>query len=402
MSERVEKFISDNWERCIRFNREGDDSLIGLPYPYIVPSPEGMFQEMYYWDTFFTNKGLILDGRADMAKNNVDNMLYLVEKYGFMPNGNRKVFLSRSQPPYLSMMIKDVYEVFQDKAWLETAFPILKKEYGFWMTKRITPIGLNQFGGDLSVVENLNDYSCDRIQITPSGRTQEDIASCILCDCESGWDFNPRTELHQTDFVYVDLNCNLYLYEKNFAYFAKVLKNGEQSEWEDRACKRMELMNQYLWNGKCFLDYNFQTGSFSKVFSVASFYPLWTGIATKEQAEATVKMLDRLECNYGIVACEKNDIDGNYQWNYPNGWAPLHYIMICALERYGYRKDARRIAEKYVRMVDTNFERTGTLWEKYNVVTGDLDVSNEYEMPAMLGWTAGVYLTAIDYLTKQA
>lgn len=398
MQNNVERFITENWDSCIRYNVKGDDSLIGMPYPYIVPSPSGVFQEMYYWDTFFTNKGLIIDGRIEQAKYNIDNMLYLIKCYGFMPNGNRKVFLNRSQPPYLSMMIRDVYEISNDKEWLNGVIPVLKTEYEFWMTKRITPIGLNQFRCDISATENLQDYNCERIGITPEGRTQEDIAECILCDCESGWDFNPRTEMHQIDFIYVDLNCNLYLYEKNFAYFSGILGNGEQEEWEEKAQKRCELMNKYLWNGQCFTDYNFKTKSFSRVFSAASFYPLWAGIATQEQAEKTVALLDKLEYNYGISVCEQNSVEGNYQWNYPNGWAPLHYITVRALERYGYMESARRIASKYVYMVEINFEKTGKLWEKYNVVTGDLNVSNEYEMPVMLGWTAGVYLFMKKFL----
>ncbi len=397
----VEKYIEENWNPCVRETKEDDGTLIGLPYPYIVPSPAEKFQEMYYWDTFFTCKGLILSGRAEIAKNCCDNMAYLIEKYGFIPNGSRTYYLNRSQPPYFSMMVRDVYEIYRDKEWLEDIYNTLKKEYEFWMTKRMTSIGLNRYGVDMSKIKDLNRYSCERIGITPKGRTREDIAECILSDCESGWDFNPRTCMHQTQFVYLDLNCNLYMYEKNFVYFAEILGNVEQEEWEKKAEKRCELINKYLWAGECYLDYNFKTNSFSKIFSVASFYPMWAGIATEEQAEKTVQMLDKLEYDFGVVACEKNDVPGTYQWNYPNGWAPLHYIVVRALDQYGYKTESKRIAEKYVNIVDANFEKTGTLWEKYNVVTGDLNVSNEYEMPIMLGWTAGVYLYMKDYLNHE-
>lgn len=409
MKNKTEIFIEENWDKCIRKNCEGDGSLIGLPFSYIVPSPNGMFQEMYYWDTFFTNKGLIIDGRIQQAKNNVDNMLFLVEKYGYMPNGNRQKYLNRSQPPYLSMMIKDVYEEIKDKNWLGSVVPILKKEYEFWMTNRITPIGLNQFGCALEVPKHgyLYEQSMaekvinnERVGLKLSDKTDDEIARCLLTDCESGWDFNPRTNMKQPDFIYLDLNCNLYIYEKNFAYFSKILKTDEEEEWENKALARKELMNRYLWNGECFLDYNFKTEEFSKVFSVASFYPLWAGIADEEQARTTVKLLSKLEYQFGISTCEKNEIQGNYQWNYPNGWAPLQYITVCALNRYGYEKDAMRIAKKYVELVEENFEKTENLWEKYNIVTGGLDVSEEYEMPTMLGWTAGVYLFMKKFLSN--
>ena len=87
---------------------------MGLPYPYIVPAV-GHFDEMYYWDTYFTNVGLILAGRAMQAKFNVDNMLNLISRFGFMPNGNRTYYLTRSQAPFLSYMVADIFEHFNDR-----------------------------------------------------------------------------------------------------------------------------------------------------------------------------------------------------------------------------------------------------------------------------------------------
>ena len=110
--------------------------------------------------------------------------------------------------------------------------------------------------------------------------------------------------------------------------------------------------------------------------------------------------MDRLESEYGILTCEKNDAEGIYQWDYPNGWACLQYIAMVGLDRYGYKAEANRIAEKYIKLVDKTFDETGNLWEKYNVISGGLDVTNEYKMPAMMGWSAGVYLAAADYLEK--
>ena len=146
------------------------------------------------------------------------------------------------------------------------------------------------------------------------------------------------------------------------------------------------------------LDYNFVTGKLSSILSAASFFSLFAGLADKKHAEAIVKNLYRLEADYGILTCEKNTADGTYQWDYPNGWACLQYIAIKGLDKYGYKKEAKRIAQKYVRLVDKTFDETGNLWEKYNVVDGSLDVGSEYETPPMMGWSAGVYLAANNYL----
>ena len=93
-------YIKEHWDDTVRLERTGNDTLIGLPYEYFVPSVKGMFQEMYYWDTFFTAKGLFLCGREALVKSTVEDMFYLVDKFGFMPNGSNLGLLGRSQPPF--------------------------------------------------------------------------------------------------------------------------------------------------------------------------------------------------------------------------------------------------------------------------------------------------------------
>ena len=401
-SDSVKEYIRENFKKCVRFSPDDDGTLIGLPYPYIVPSPDGHFQEMYYWDTFFTCKGLYLSGYADIAKNCTDDMLYLVEKYGFMPNGNRTYYLGQSQPPFLSMMVRDVYEKYGDTNWLKKAYETLKKEYNFWQTKRITPAGLNRFGVNMEYIDDCEKHYnsiCKRLNFKVECKSYEEFAKNFLSDCESGWDFNPRCNMKQSEYVFADLNSNLYIYEKNFEHFANVLKMSEEKNaWREKAEKRKNLMNKILWNKTAYYDFNFVQNSFSQVFSAASFYPLWAKIADGERARLTVERLSEIEFEHGISACAKNVSPCVYQWDYPNGWAPLNYIVICALDNYGYKSDAVRIAQKYTSAVEKLFEKTGTLWEKYNVLTGDTDTKSDYESRVMLGWTAGVYLFAEIYL----
>ncbi len=79
----------------------------------------------------------------------------------------------------------------------------------------------------------------------------------------------------------------------------------------------------------------------------------------------------------------------------------MQIIAVEALDRYGYKEEALRIAKKYLYNICVNFEKSGHLWEKYNVVTGTLDVRDEYEMPAMLGWTAACFVFFLDYVNKK-
>lgn len=400
----VTEFIKNNWDGCIRYSPKDEDTLIGMPYPYIVPSVDERLQEMYYWDTFFACKGLVLSGRTEIAKNCTDDILYMVNRFGFMPNGNRTYYLTQSQPPFLSMMVKDIYEAYNDKEWLKTAYETLKKEYHFWMTERITQIGLNTFKVNKENITGEDKHYesiCRRISYKVPMNDYLEFAQCFLTDCESGWDFNPRTGMKQKQHIYVDLNSNLFLYEMNFAYFAEILGNSEAQMWIDAANKRKELMNKYLWNGSAFVDYNFVENKHSEVFSVASFYPLWAGAADREQARSTIAQLGKLEFEYGVSACAENDVPGKYQWGYGTGWAPLQYLMIRALDNYGYKDDARRIAEKYISVTDSMFEETGELWEKYNVYTGDQNTEADYKSRTMMGWTAGVYMYCKKYIGEE-
>lgn len=403
MSAQIREFIESHWDECIKENREDSGTLIGLPYPYTVPAV-GHFDEMYYWDTYFTNKGLELSGRYAQAKSNTDNMLYLVNKYGFMPNGNRTYYLKRSQPPFLSVMVRDVYDHYRDEIWLRGAYYALEKEYSFWMRDRISPVGLNVYGGLLSAgadPEAAKDAFSKRVGFVPE-RSAADVSAHYALSCESGWDCNPRWGCEGFDYAPVDLNSLLYMMELNMAYFSEILKTGIEKEWEERAEKRRVLMNRCMDNGEgLLLDYNFRENKLSGILSAASFYPLFAGLASEKQARAVVNNLHRLEGEYGIFTCEKNDAEGVYQWDYPNGWACLQYIAFTGLDRYGYKEEAVRIAGKYKKLAESVFEETGNLWEKYNVRDGNIQVSNEYDMPAMMGWSAGVYLAAEDFQNHQ-
>lgn len=95
--------------------------------------------------------------------------------------------------------------------------------------------------------------------------------------------------------------------------------------------------------------------------------------------------MSKLETEYGIACCENKDSLYDLQWNYPNGWACLHYIVIHELMRYGYQEDALRIAQKYATLAESVYSQTGQLWEKYNVVNGTVSTATEYETPTMMG-----------------
>ncbi len=413
MRNEVLNYIKSNWHTVIRECKRDDIELVGLPYekgtlvslPYKFTIPAAnYFESLYYWDTYFTNVGLILDGNAELAKSNVDNMLYLVNKYGYMPNSNATCHLDHSQPPFLSIMVNDIYEHFGDKVWLSSAYTELCREYDFWMSKRGTPIGLNRYDTNITDKDALAERT-PYFEIRTQMKVKADPVSVgrhYIAICESGHDCNSRFDIETYNFAPVCLNSLMYAFEVNMAHFSGILEKGEESVWQKRAEERKALMYKYMVdNDGLFRDYNFVTGKKSQDFSAASAYPLFAGLADEKCASSFVKNLGRLETDFGILSNEQNEHEGTYQWGAPNGWAPHQFIAIKGLDRCGYKKDATRIANKYCTLVEKAFEKTHHIWEKYNVINGDVDVVGEDEvMPVMLGWTAGVYVYAADFIEQ--
>src|SRR5580704_17247575 len=65
--------------------------LLYLENRYVVPG--GRFNEMYGWDSYFIIRGLVRDGRIDLAKGMVKNFFFEIEHYGGVLNANRSYYL---------------------------------------------------------------------------------------------------------------------------------------------------------------------------------------------------------------------------------------------------------------------------------------------------------------------
>ena len=419
----VKNFITSHWEETLRTAPEDEGTLLALPYPYTVPSRKGAFQELYYWDTYFTCLGLIESGRADLALFNTRNLLSQLERFGFVPNGNRTFYLTRSQPPYLASLVQRVAATEGNAALLQEAMPLLRREYEFWITKRSTPTGLSHYGHHATRGELLffHEEIAPRTGLPPERENVVERLSHIMAECESGWDFNPRFDKHCDEFCAVDLNCLLYGYEVLFASDPLLSK---ERDWLEAAAERKTKLNALCWDEQRggFFDYDFVNERRSEVACCASFQALWAGIASEAQADTMVKkFLPELEFAFGVAACGVRQDNMRWQWDYPNGWPCMQEIVASGLQRYGFTDDARRVAAKYLASVNRSFRETGDLWEKYNVENGTPHTfsepsypnSNLYgeeaagvsadkieRPPAMMGWTAGVFMSLLPWTTE--
>ena len=388
----LKEYIALSWDKAVTAKTEGE---LKLPYPFVPPCIEGHFRVLFYWDTYFTNLGLIIDGKTELAKNNVDDLLFALDYFGCVPNYTRDDGAKWcSQPPLLTLMVKDVYAATKDKKWLETAVEKLEKEYSFWMRERMTPIGLNQFGTNRKDVDDLAsyyDYVQQRIGSKENLTKEEKALKAVdfVAEAESGEDFTPRYENHNSSqCVQIDLNSHLYGVEKFLAEYFDGVDEKKNEFYEQNAQKRLRRLKDFCYDSdtRLYYDYNFITKKRSKRICAACFLPYFYGFAVNR--EGLKSLYQKLSTSAGIAACEDTG-DYAYQWGYPNVWAPHQYFAYVALKENGLEELADELSANYAGLLEKEFLRTGKIWERYD--TGGVAKALEYDTQPMLGWTAGVY-----------
>lgn len=369
------------WPSLTRYVPEDRQTSIGLPHAYAVPGIGSMFQEMYYWDSFFTSLGLIDTPHESLVLDMTENMAWMLERFGVIPNGSRYYFLSRSQPPFFTQMVHLALAIRRRRGvegtreWLERMLRLAEGEHATVWSGTAQP-------HHRLVYEGLSRYF--------------DINYLhMLASCESGWDHSTRCDDRWLDHLPVDLNCILHVCERDMAVFARLLGDEARAEqWEARAALRRATIQRLMWDGerRIFLDYDYVQGQRNPTPTLAGFYALWAGVATTEQAAQMVaEWLPRFEQAGGLVT-SLSPQDGR-QWAWPNGWAPLQWIVTRGLDRYGFGADAQRLREKWCNTCATMYTRTGVLWEKYNVVDpGDEGEQGLYGHVTGFGWTNGVFV----------
>lgn len=402
---KTHNFIANRWKDGVRENHEGE---YALPFPFEPPCVDGLFKCLFYWDTFFTNKGLILDGLVQLAKNNTDNLIYLLNKYGCVPNSNSYPGVKHnSQPPYLQYMIEDIYNATHDETWLKEAYFALKKEYKFWMSKRMTPIGLNQYLHHKKTDQekiDFYDYVCTRIAIDKNASIEYKLkaASSYNAANESGIDLTPSIGVNGIYLVEVDLNCHLFSMEERLAKWAKKFEPNMVSFYLEAKDKRLELMNKYMLdkNTGIYWNYNFVKKDFEQIeFAYTNqLLPFFLGIS--KNVNAYKKLINRLEYECGVATTEKHSFKYDYQGAYPYSWPFDNYYAFRAAQELNQLEDARRIAMKYLTACANSYEASGHLWEVYNATKDEIATKKEYPNAEMLGWTAGVYQFFYDYMIK--
>jgi alpha,alpha-trehalase len=394
-------------------------TLVSLPNPHVVPG--GRFREMYYWDSYFTAEGLSATGRTDAVADMVGNIASLVERFGFVPLGNRVYYDSRSQVPLFYRMLR----VLERDEGFEAVAPhvdALATEHAFWTSgadrvadpdgpaahRRVVGLGdgvvLNRYWDDRARPRPESYHEdrrlADRVPVDDRPQLFRDVRAA----CESGWDFSSRwlagddlTTIRTTEIVPVDLNAVLYGVESALAeWLPRVGRPEEGERFGDRAAERRAAINEYCWDPDAgfYVDYSWVDERPVDRLTLAAVAPLFTGAATDDRAAAVA---DRLREEFlrpgGLVTTLQATGE---QWDAPSGWAPLHWMAVTGLRRYGHDDLANEIAGRWVDLARRSYEETGRMAEKYDV-RGELGAPDlgEYDLQYGFGWTNGV-VTALS------
>jgi alpha,alpha-trehalase len=404
--------IRATWSNLARAPTIGTTNSSALPvrHPHVVPG--GRFREIYYWDSFFTLLGLIRDGERDLANGIVDAMTELIEQFGYVPNGTRTYYLGRSQPPVFYLMVALLGE--GDPAIAKRRLLAMKREHAWWMDGAATL----QPGSRRDHAVRLSDGSLVNRYWDPGGTPRdeswrEDVTTAaassrpaaqvyreLRAGAESGWDFSSRwldgpclSSIRTTSIAPVDLNAFLFGLESAIA------ANGDGDDaliYGQLARERRAAMQQHFWSAKggFFTDHDLDLEAPRPHSSAAMMTPLLVGLATQAQADATAQYVrDKYLAPGGLRTTLTAT---SQQWDMPNGWAPLQWIAVTGLRRYGHAELAREISRRWVTTVEQTYRQTGLIYEKYDVETGAIGAGGEYAPQTGFGWTNGVTADFID------
>nr|DAD17965.1 TPA_asm: hypothetical protein HUJ06_019428 [Nelumbo nucifera] len=398
-------------------------TLLPLPSPFIIPGSR--FREVYYWDSYWVIRGLLASKMHQTAKGVVQNLISLIDKYGYVLNGARAYYNNRSQPPLLSSMVLDIYLRTNDLEFVKKSLPSLVKEHGFW-NSGIHKVTIQDAQ---ACTHTLNRYYAMWNKPRPESSTidkesaskllnaseKEQFYRQVASTAESG-DPSDLTTLATTSILPVDLNAYILKMELDIAFLARIVGEEHTAEvFLEASQARKKAIGSIFWNAKMgqWLDYRLTSSHTcetvhrwgaqnqnEKIFA-SNFMPLWIELFNSDGP--MVKKVMKSFQDSGLLRAAgiaTSLTESGQQWDFPNGWAPLQHMIVEGLLRSGSKEAmslAEDIAVRWIRTSYAAYKKTGTIHEKYDVeACGKIGGGGEYVPQTGFGWTNGVLLAFLE------
>jgi alpha,alpha-trehalase len=355
---------------CIAETTTDSAEYIAVPYPYVIPG-KGTKSALYYWDTYFINIGLIKMKMIDQARHNVENLIFLFRKYGFVPASNIKEMLNIFHPPVLPWMVRDVYRATGDKEWLRRILPDVEEEYRKWTGKEhSSPSGLYCYHKS---EQDDHVIASNGVMSLTKGKSDQ---------------INP-----------VDLNSLLYR-NALLIYDLQIEVEGKGNEQLLQKAEHVKRLMEICWNEEegFYYDNNFVEKKLDTHKTIAGFMPLFVELVDENRARRISGHIHSF-AGPGGLSCQAHSNNGEK----PTGvstkcYAPYIYFTIKGLFDYDIMEDAADIGTNWLQMVLDIYKTTGEFWEWYNVRERSHQNGDGAENRPILGWTIGTYIALIDAL----
>ncbi|CAI6353958.1 unnamed protein product [Macrosiphum euphorbiae] len=409
-------------------------SIIYLPNPFIIPG--GRFREVYYWDSYWIIRGLLICEMHNTAKGMISNYISMIQTFGHVPNGGRIYYIQRSQPPMTIPMVKSYVESTNDMEFVIEIIQYLEVEFNYWITQH--NVTINKYGRNYTLAVYKDNSTGPRpesyredIKAAENFTTENDkenFYSEIKAAAESGWDFSSRwfilngtnkgniTHTKTRSIVPVELNALIFWNAKILSDFYRELNNTIKAlEYEVIATEWKDAVNAVLWNEEvgAWLDFDLLNQKKRNYFYPTNISPLWTGCYDRNRTDYFVtRILKYLKENEVLTTSggvPTTLMETDQQWDQSNAWPPLQYIMVMSLQNTD-NEDAKVMAAKIAsKWLCTNFvayygDKKYKMYEKY-LVNGDGkkgESSGEYEIQDGFGWTNGIVLEFLQLYKSTA
>lgn len=399
-------------------------SLVYLPNPFIVPG--GRFRETYYWDTYWVVKGLLLCEMTDTVKGMLENFAFMIERFGFIPNGGRVYYSRRSQPPFFIPMMYDYYMATKNLTFVQSHLPAMEAEYAFWMTNRSVSVQrgdvthiLNRYASSVNSPRP-ESYSEDlkTASSTNNSSARRQLYQNLVSAAESGWDFSsrwfsrdPGTNLtldttRTTNILPVDLNSVLCMNEHILSELFNRTGNQEKGKnYSKNWQRRQAAIFNVLWNPtkRVWQDLDIAANSHRDYFYASNILPLFASCKGKNETQTENSVLTYLQ-NLGVLQFAGGfptslETTGQ-QWDLPNGWPPLQHMAIWGMsqsQNQQLKAEAFSLANKSIVSNWIAWNRSRNMYEKYSTnISGEGGSGGEYGVQEGFGWSNGVVLELLS------
>lgn len=407
-------------------------TLIYLPHPVVVPG--GRFREIYYWDSFWIIRGLLLSEMYDTVRGMLLNFVHLIQIYGLIPNGGRTYYINRSQPPLFIQMVDEYVKATGDEQFVKDNWKFLVREFEYWAQHHFTTVVKN---GQTYRLARFNcedegprpeSYFEDYELVEQYAQTLEEKANLyweMKTGAETGWDYSSRWmikdggntgELHDTKarfIIPVDLNSFIALNAQILSRYAKDIIQNEVSAllYQKFADDLVDAIDNVLWDDDegVWLDFDMINCKTRKYFSPSNLVPLYTETMSKgnrsNQIHSALSYLLKHDITQHPGGLPTTFSVTGQQWDFPNCWPPLEHMVVLGLERTNIPEAqdlAFQIASKRVEGSFNNFIAKGHMFEKYDALSSmRIGGGGEYEIQIGFGWTNGVVMDFLNMYNKR-